>query len=192
MTLLIKKRAGRRPALQNTREASDEKRILRQVHRQRWRCWLQQRAGRRPALQIQGTHQMRKGCSDRYTDRDDLAPEGSFWSILVPCDQWLPDGPRMFILRYSGVLWPNGLHIFLIAPEGSICGILVARKSFLPSAFTQLTEQILILPSVFTHVTVWISYEDEYEFEHNYTLCIYTNIDTNTTTINIHRNISIQ
>jgi len=50
-TLLIKKGAGRRPAPQNTREASNDKRITRRREK----------------------HQMRKVDSDKYADRDDLA-----------------------------------------------------------------------------------------------------------------------
>jgi len=65
-----------------------------------------------------------------------MAPEGSFSSILVSCGQiaarwlqnahfeafwcpvakWLPDGSRRLILRHSGALWPNDCQI---APEGS-------------------------------------------------------------------------
>ena len=71
-TLLIEKRAGRRPALQSTREASDKKRkrrILRQVRRQRWPCWLEKEHADDQLHKVQGKHQMRKGYSDRYTDR---------------------------------------------------------------------------------------------------------------------------
>ena len=46
---VIEKRAGRRPALPNAREASDHKGMHRQVHRLQAKC-DQKRAGRRPAL----------------------------------------------------------------------------------------------------------------------------------------------
>jgi len=65
-----------------------------------------------------------------------MAPEGSFSSILVSCGQiaarwlqkahfeafwcpvakWLPEGSRRFILKHSGALWPNDCQIAL---EGS-------------------------------------------------------------------------